>query len=385
MQTTFNRSDNKIYVAGTKSGLTTVDENLTINNMFNDSSQIVDVIEFNGRIIFLTNDRRVFSSLNGSIKLIKKLSNLTQTTYARKLLILDDNLYIATNNGIFNFNDNSIFYSGIDSDLNSANVYDALTVNGQYVIATYNGLYKMDANGVVKKINLAIPNGLSIYVLLKDQYDQIWLGTNHGLIVLDKELKARKYLNKYDGLLSNEINRGALKELSDDAIYIGTDKGLSIYRHYYDEIPKNEPKIRLHFDNYLFKESNFYVYAYSDPIKFRYDLTSYYAVNSQKYQYRILNSKDEAWVNINRYDVDGAYILDLNPGNYTLQVRSKNKNTDWIISNYEYPIRVNASFYTSVWFYIILLVLFLVFVYLSIKYFELKALKRTISGDNQDQ
>jgi PAS domain S-box-containing protein len=66
-----------------------------------------------------------------------------------------------------------------------------------------------------------------IYALMKDKNGTVWAGTDNGVFVIGQN-KVVQY-NESNGLIGDEVNRGALMEAASGRVFIGTMKGLSIY------------------------------------------------------------------------------------------------------------------------------------------------------------
>ncbi len=66
-----------------------------------------------------------------------------------------------------------------------------------------------------------------VYRLMKDSKGNVWAGTDNGVFVLG-EGKITQF-NESNGLIGDEVNRGALMESNSGRILIGTMKGLSMY------------------------------------------------------------------------------------------------------------------------------------------------------------
>ena len=105
--------------------------------------------------------------------------------------------------------------------------YDFLEYQGNLLLATETGL-KHYENGEVKDFPL---HGQfinrPIYALLQDSANNLWIGTDQGVYISNGS-NIRKYDEK-GGLIGSEINRGALIEAEEGTIYIGTQRGLSVY------------------------------------------------------------------------------------------------------------------------------------------------------------
>ncbi|WP_332913457.1 hypothetical protein [Algoriphagus boritolerans] len=62
---------------------------------------------------------------------------------------------------------------------------------------------------------------------MKDSEGKIWAGTDNGVVVLGGDQVT--HYNESNGLVGDEVNRGALMQASSGRVMIGTMKGLSIY------------------------------------------------------------------------------------------------------------------------------------------------------------
>lgn len=66
-----------------------------------------------------------------------------------------------------------------------------------------------------------------VFALIKDQESRLWAGTDNGVYVMaDNQVR---HFNESNGLVGDEINRGAFTQAADGRILIGTQKGLSVY------------------------------------------------------------------------------------------------------------------------------------------------------------
>lgn len=106
--------------------------------------------------------------------------------------------------------------------------YDFLEMeDGSILLGTEYGL-KVYRDGNVENYNYAGRTiTRPIYVLMKDRNGNIWAGTDNGVFILGNEKIVQ--FNESNGLIGDEVNRGALIEAASGRILIGTMKGLSIY------------------------------------------------------------------------------------------------------------------------------------------------------------
>ncbi len=114
--------------------------------------------------------------------------------------------------------------------LSATGVFTFLRWGPRLVIATRNGLYfQRSPNGPLESLNES--DGLShqiCYSLLIDDNERLWVGTQSGLTVLDKDFNIIETFQDYDGLGegNNEFNFEAAYKTEDGMLYFGTVNGL---------------------------------------------------------------------------------------------------------------------------------------------------------------
>lgn len=97
---------------------------------------------------------------------------------------------------------------------------------GKIWFANDNGLYFLNDQGEV--IKDGIVGDELIYCIASDNNDDLYLGTNNGLIYYQVGTKAYRLL-KEDGLQSNEYNARACKQLSSGKLAFGGTSGVSLF------------------------------------------------------------------------------------------------------------------------------------------------------------
>ncbi|MGL1889200.1 MAG: response regulator [Reichenbachiella sp.] len=116
------------------------------------------------------------------------------------------------------------------------------TANGIIWFANDSGLYYLNNEQKIVKDEL-IGDAL-IYCMASDSYNNLYLGTNEGLIYYQVDNKQYTLL-KEDGLQSNEYNGRACKQLSSGKLAFGGIAGLSIFDDTFtqDIITRDNPEI----------------------------------------------------------------------------------------------------------------------------------------------
>ena len=154
------------------------------------------------------------------------------------------NLWIGTNNGlnklvrgknkfvryVFDKNKNSISNNIIQS------IYEE--PGGELVlwIGTYGGGINKFEVAKNKFTSFTEKDGLpnnSIYEILADKYNNLWISTNKGLTRFNPKTKKFRNYDINDGLLSNEFNAGASFIDPDGKFYFGNVKGVNCFYEKY--------------------------------------------------------------------------------------------------------------------------------------------------------
>ena len=138
------------------------------------------------------------------------------------LLQADSLLYIATNNGLYNYNfKNGKYRNMVSSELNF-NINDIALINGRLFAAHGAGITDVYGKKLIQQIGKF---RLSTVKKIKQFSDQIWLATLDGVYICDKDFNPLKTLTKINGLLSNSINDISFNE---KIISIATAGGVSV-------------------------------------------------------------------------------------------------------------------------------------------------------------
>ncbi len=138
-------------------------------------------------------------------------------------------MYIGGSNGISYYNNGVITYIEPPSALEVGTVRDFVEVNGAIVFATNLGLFQYK-NGVISSF-FGVEN--VTYSLEKDQFGNIWFGTEEGLFrIKDKKIE-RIELRKNPG--SNYIN---FINYRDEKLYVGSNNGLFLLSNLNEQLPK---------------------------------------------------------------------------------------------------------------------------------------------------
>lgn len=227
------------------------------------------------------------------------------------------------------------------------------------------GLLSPHANSFV---TLSEKDGLvngAVQSIVEDDDGKMWFATNKGLSCYDPKVKKFKNYTDAVGLQEGAFMLGSALKLSDGEIYFGGQKG---FNHFYSKNlkmnvnPADVVFTELKIDNAIVRP------AENGPIKqslltaeriyLRYKQNfslSFAALNltvpeDNQYEYRLIGF-DNNWINNGKGN--SVYYTNLDPGEYTFQVRASNNDGLWNKDIKSITIIVDPPFYRTTVAYIL--------------------------------
>ncbi|MEO1257607.1 MAG: ATP-binding protein [Bacteroidota bacterium] len=212
-----------------------------------------------------------------------------------------------------------------------------------------------------------IADGLSnnvLYAVYPDDYDNLWLPSDYGLIQFHKRTKSSRAFTVLDGIPFNEFNRLAHFAAPDGRLFFGTMNGITSF------YPKALLNIEESFDIPLrvirFQQFNGTENQLEDRttdlvtnnkitlhpgdkfLTLAFALLEYKDANQIKYSYQLKGQSDE-WVYLNQNELR---LSGLPYGNFTLNVRAQGVSGQFSESRLSIPIAVLRPFYLTGWFFL---------------------------------
>ena len=216
-----------------------------------------------------------------------------------------------------------------------------------------------------------LPNN-TIHGILEDPKTNIWLSTNRGLVMYDRDRNTFKSFDANDGLKNNEFADGAAFQSATSAkLFFGGIDGLDIVypdklhtQNYFPRLTVTEFQVRnmavLPGDDSHILDQNIEL---TDDIVLKYDqnfisffFTTLDYWNKQKSQYGyFLENFDKDWNYIGQQQ--SVTLTNIPPGHYKLNINYSNENGDWGKAPRIIMITVTPPFWKTSWayaFYILL-------------------------------
>ncbi|MBX3008385.1 MAG: hypothetical protein KF816_10200 [Melioribacteraceae bacterium] len=215
-----------------------------------------------------------------------------------------------------------------------------------------------------------LPNN-TIYGILKDRQNNLWLSTNYGISKFNSQSETFKNYDKNDGISSDEFNTGAFSKDSEGNIYFGGIEGLSFFNP--DSVDERAQKAKLALSSFnIFDKplSPGKVYFDAQTIKleywqnfFSFEFTALDLTSPMKNEYAYqLKGYDKQWIysGKRRY----AAYTNVEPGYYTLHLKGTNSDRIWNEAGITINIEITPPYWQTIWFRIIIFIFSVLFVLL---------------------
>ena len=328
---------------------------------------------------------------NGVLLFDKKNETFSRWKGTQNLIrqILEDkegNIWIPTDNGVYKYTpsfpglkdgagytEKIVKYASQHTGLGSSNTTSVFEDSkGRIRITTTNGfsLYDKETDAFSRITTTDGLPGNVIYRIVEDDDGLFWIATANGLVRYNPETNAMHTYNYSDGLHETQFNYSSSYKSPDGTIYMGTINGMVSFnpKHFTNDTyapPLYITRIHTHDDK---QDSRFLPvtagkpYTLKLPYKSSTFTISYIAPfftspDAIKYAY-LLEGIDKEWIYMGRNkDVTFA---NLSPGNYIFHVRSTNSNDVWQNNEQSLQIIITPPFYSTVWAYLIYLMIFVV-------------------------
>ena len=219
--------ENKLYVAAREIGLFAY-------NMDTYDIKKYD-LEYTTLLSIAISDNSIFGITSSSVAFLTKNENTTYfSNFGGVLEVrlqcvfkdLEGNIWIGTDgNGLFKFSGNSVVSYTTESGLGSNLVLSILQdKNGNYIFGSYDEgitfFYDQNKTHLKRADGEIIDN--TVWSLMTDSLNHIWIGTSRGLSIIDKDRKAiphplEGYRTKIRSIITDKNN-----------FYLGTKEGLII-------------------------------------------------------------------------------------------------------------------------------------------------------------
>lgn len=229
---------------------------------------------------------------------------------------------------------------------------------------TVGGLSKLDISSMQWK-SYDRRSGMvneTITGIVPDDNGSLWISTGNGLSRFDPRTETFHNFDVRDGLQGSQFNMGSFHRASDGELFFGGPNGLTGF--YPDQIENNPYQPPVILSNFLV--SNLTVSAgtkilpstieqtkaitldYSQSVfTIEFSALNYQITSKNLYQYKMINF-DQDWSPPS--DRRSATYTNLNPGQYTFQVRAANNDGTWNETPCTLTINILPPWWRTNWF-----------------------------------
>ncbi len=266
----------------------------------------------------------------------------------------EGNIWVATmGNGVFKYNQQSNKTDHFLNEINNPNSLSSNSVSnitetskGEIWLSTDRGgicrFNKASNNFTSFSIKDGLPDDM-VYKIVEDRDNNLWFGTNNGLVRFNPDSKEIKIFTQKDGLLGNQFNYKSALVSNTGKLYFGSLNGLVAFNPGEFEENKFIPPVYITKFTIFNKEVG--LDSAGSPLKksllytkkitlkhnqsnigFDFVALSYTAPEANRYAYRMDNI-DKEWIyTSNNHSVSYAKLP---PGKYTFRVKGANNDGVW--------------------------------------------------------
>lgn len=189
---------------------------------------------------------------------------------------------------------------------------------------------------------------------------------NTNSVKIDAENFVSYYSNSH-GFLGEEVGQNGMFKDSKDRVWVPTNSNVVMFNPKDLKKDVNAPKVYItkmesSSDNINWTEFNVekLLNNTSNNVRVNYVGISYSSSKETKYKYRLMGFSDK-WMNVTKNR--NVTFTNLNPGNYTFELKAKKSNGNWTVNAIKNSFEVKAAFWQTFWFQTICILLVIGFLY----------------------
>jgi signal transduction histidine kinase/DNA-binding response OmpR family regulator len=217
----------------------------------------------------------------------------------------------------------------------------------------------------------------NIYCVYEDNFENLWMGSDNGIIRLDKRTQAVKFYLPNDGINQAEFNRIAHYQTEDGQLFFGGLNGVTGFNPNDFSAIKDScqaPLVVTRFRKFLGKDNELVdqTVQFADQqeivlqpddrfVSLEFALLDFFKSKQVLYAY-FLEGVDKQW---HVLDNNTLQLSGLPYGTHLLRVRAQSGKGEWTVDQLSIPIVVHRPFYLRWWFWGIFL---LGLVFISVGY-----------------
>ncbi|MEQ9308696.1 MAG: two-component regulator propeller domain-containing protein [Balneolaceae bacterium] len=354
----------------------------------------------NGEFWISTEDEGLIRFFETGYEVFDESVGLASNSTRRSIQDRDGNIWVATYGGVSKISSDGIENFSLQEGIPNNGVMSILLDNqGTIWISTFGGIAWFDG---VRFVDITDEDGLPgrvAYFISQDGKGNFWVGTNAGIARLDINLfysenrtereKAIQVLTREQGLVSNEMNLGAVYEDRNGNFWFGSVEGVSHFNP--SAYNGNQVPPRIHISRFIASGSQYM----SNGVELTHDKNfieidfiglNFTAPNQVTYEYK-MSGIDPEW---QRTTLRSAKYPSLPPGEYTFSVHAKNSSGIWSEEIAVVQFKIKSPFWMTWWFLIFIVASVLGIIYLFyrnyryMKMVDIERMRVRIASDLHD-
>lgn len=355
------------------------------------SSEIWSMFSLNDSLLMLgrTNGFSLFNSNNNTFDSVHYSNkNIPEAKFVYRFFKSDDDtIWAVAENGLYKIIKVNREWSIVNEQspvINQLNLLDAYSDNDGILWLATNGegLYRWDrkANSFRQfNITSGFPSDV-LYRIEPDNYDNLWISSDYGLIRFNKKTFSVNTYTAADGISHNEFNRTSSFKAKDGRLFFGGIDGVNAFypKDFITDTSTLNVPLRITAFNQFDHSKNELVNKTTELLNspqitlapgdqfftLEFQLLDFAKDEVHHYAYKIEGvDKDWNYINENSIRISG-----LPYGKFILNVKAQNREGTWSKSELNIPLNVIKPFYLKWWFIAFLALLLMLAVYWFIQF-----------------
>ena len=320
--------------------------------------QVMETVD--GTLWVSTYDEGIIKFENDSFEQVSLSQGLASNTTLGSIEDSEGNIWVATYSGVSKITPDSIQTFTIQDGLPNNGVMSIIKDHsGTIWVSTFGGVAWFDG---IRFIDITDEDGLPdrvCYFITQDSNQIFWIGTNAGIVRLDiqkfysenerEKEQAIHVIDQEQGLISDEMNLGAVHQDKDGNFWFGSVEGVSYFNPAVYKGNLVPPKIHilgLTASGSTFKKSGVKLQNNRNFVQIDFSGLNFTSPNGVIYRY-LLSGIDPDW----QFTTDqNAKYPSLPHGKYKFQVYARNSNGIWSKDMATFNFEVAPPFWITWWF-----------------------------------
>lgn len=334
------------------------------------SQKIRCAIEDNsGRYWIGTDDEGIIVINHGKYQRITSKNGLAGNNIRSIMQDHNGDIWIGTYEGASRIRDGKIKNYTISDGLPNNGVLDIYQDDsGNIWFSTFGGLGIMTGHQIRHITGRSDLQNTVFYTVTQDSHKAYWIGSSKGILYLTrkrllqamagKDSVLNVFFKRYTtdmGLVTNEMNWGAIAKDNKGNIWFGSVSGLIKVNTSLENSTSNGPPIYITGVNVMDQPAENGNHLHLDYnqnyLTFHFVGLSFSSPGRVMYEYRLRNA-DPRWMVTNNENVRYSALKD---GSYTFQVKARNNDGSWSPSVASFSFVIRAPFWETWWFRFLIL------------------------------